>query len=143
MSSLHRLIYTSTRAAHTDDLAIRQILTVSRRNNAQQHITGILVHTTQRFFQYLEGNLEQLLTTYERIAYDRRHYKVQLCDCIPITTRLFPSWQMAYRDLSTRQTILKGSNNKYEEETFRQVLQTSLQSQDYYLRILKKFLLYS
>ena len=142
MSSLHRLIYTSTRASYTDEASIQQILTKARPYNRQHNITGVLAYTTKRFLQYIEGDIEALLALYERIAYDRRHYDLQLCDCAPIDERLFPHWQMAYRNLSASCLVLQGSANKHEEETFRQVLQTSLRSPNQHLKVLRQFLLY-
>ena len=99
MSSLYNLVYVSNRPSSCDDEEIQNILTTSRKNNLKEKITGVLLHSENRFLQYLEGNKDEIMSLYERIAKDTRHTLCNILYHVPIPYRVFPSWQMGYKDL--------------------------------------------
>ena len=49
---------------------------ISRRNNARQDITGILLFDGESFFQILEGDEEAIDSLFDRIRMDKRHDSV-------------------------------------------------------------------
>lgn len=100
MSDLHRLVYTSFRKPICDDGEIKNILESCQRNNPKRAVTGILMHSDSRFIQYIEGEKDDLTELYELIEKDSRHGGVNLRNREPITERVFPSWEMGYKDLS-------------------------------------------
>ena len=51
---------------------------ISRRNNARQDITGILLFDGESFFQILEGDEEAIDSLFDRIRMDKRHDSVCL-----------------------------------------------------------------
>ncbi len=101
MSQLHRLVYTSVRKPNCDDTEIEKILDSCRKNNPGRNITGVLVHSDKRFLQYIEGEKKDLEELFELIKKDDRHAAVNQRNFEPIDKRIFPSWQMGYKDLSS------------------------------------------
>ena len=62
--NLHRLIYTSVRKAECDDQEISNILASAEKNNVHADITGILLHSKDRFLQYIEGEPQKIKSLY-------------------------------------------------------------------------------
>jgi hypothetical protein len=91
---MHRLLYISTSRVPITSGLLGDILTVSRRNNAANGVTGLLLAGGQRFLQVLEGELEAVHATYARICADPRHFAtVQLAEG-PTAERTFARWAM-------------------------------------------------
>lgn len=76
---------------------IAKILTVSRRNNARDAITGLLYADGRRFLQVLEGPEDAVERTYSRIGGDPRHRAVVTLSRRIIDAREFGDWAMAHR----------------------------------------------
>jgi hypothetical protein len=96
--SIHQLVYYSRNTVTGDDRALlgqlREIVSVSRRNNQRDGITGYLIFDKTWFMQILEGEQECIFSTYRRIEKDTRHGKVTLLQTRPIAARQFPNWTM-------------------------------------------------
>lgn len=104
--SLHRLVYYSrNRMADTEQLpaAIEQILAASRRNNSAVGVTGALMFNAGCFAQVLEGELEVVEATFERIQQDERHGDVSLLAFEPVESRAFGNWSMSFVGASKQQ----------------------------------------
>lgn len=97
---LHRLAYFSRNTiVGTSDLIgaeVQQILHVSRCNNVMVHVTGALLFNNSCFAQALEGPLDAVEQTFERIQRDPRHADVTVLELTPVTERAFPAWSMAF-----------------------------------------------
>jgi hypothetical protein len=94
---LHRLVYTSVyRAGRVDSelVALRAILSVSRKNNQAADVTGYLIFDGDSFVQVLEGPRQALETTMSRIQRDDRHRDVTVLAIRPAEKRSFDSWTM-------------------------------------------------
>lgn len=91
--SLTRIIYAS-RPFGFDAGVLDDILTVSRRNNARDAITGALVCRADLYLQLIEGPDAAVQATYARIAADDRHDDIALLVSGPVEARLFPHWAM-------------------------------------------------
>lgn len=100
MSELHRLVYTSVQTRACTDEEIEKILAACKRNNPGRQITGILVHSDKRFLQYIEGEKDELSTLYDLIKEDPRHAGCNIRCFEPIAQRVFPSWEMGYKDIN-------------------------------------------
>lgn len=98
--SLYRLVYTSLRKPECDDAEIQKILDACTRNNPGRAVTGVLLHSDRRFIQYIEGPLKDLEDLFDLIKNDPRHTAVNKRDFQPIDKRLFPSWEMGYKDIT-------------------------------------------
>lgn len=120
MSDLYALLYRSRATRALDERDLLPILTSSLRNNARAGITGLLLYGPAEapppadddappstnvvpfdgpgvFVQWLEGPMDALRSTYDRISADPRHADVQMLGdgLVRRERRLFPSWAMA------------------------------------------------
>lgn len=91
--SLMQLIYASTPFGF-DNPTLNQILSVARRNNARDDITGALICRADLYLQMLEGPRAAVTATFHKILADDRHLDVVLIACGDIKTRMFPKWDM-------------------------------------------------
>jgi hypothetical protein len=92
---LTRITYCSE-LDNVDKEAINDILEVSRRYNAEQGISGLLLFNGTYFLQCLEGGRSAVNETYQRIMRDRRHRRPVLLAYEEIAQRDFADWAMAY-----------------------------------------------
>ena len=97
--TLHRLLYRSDAempgTAETIENVVDDIVALSAERNAAAGITGALVFTSRTFIQALEGPLEAVEATFERISCDLRHRRVRLLEASIATERAFANWSMA------------------------------------------------
>lgn len=138
MSNLYKLVYTSSRRPHCDEQEIQNILNACKRNNPHEDITGILLHSKNRFLQYLEGDKDAIMALYERIKTDNRHGGVNRRYYGPITERLFPSWQMGYKDLD-KELSFNTDVNSQDEDIFKELVEEDPYNDIEGLRLLKLF----
>lgn len=91
-------MYQCQEADPLTDEQISVILDVSRRNNAQLGITGMLLYRNGRFLQVLEGQRENVLALIQTIRRDPRQkaFTVLYESEWP---RLFAQWHMDFRKL--------------------------------------------
>ncbi len=131
---LYCLVYVSKRAEDCTDDDIQKILTSCEKNNPKKSITGILMHSGSRFIQYIEGDKNEVSQLFDRIKEDNRHQDVKIMHFERISERLFPSWNMGYKDVNTEllefNTKISGKdlakfegliqgNNSYDNEGLR------------------------
>lgn len=93
---LHHLIYASRLSPQVDHHEIREILTVSQRNNSARHISGMLLFNSGFFLQWLEGGRARISERFARIAQDPRHMDMVLLAFGEIPERRFAEWHMGY-----------------------------------------------
>lgn len=94
---IFRLVYTSTfnlGRVESAPVALRDILSASRRNNAEHGVTGYLIFDGETFLQVLEGSPEAVTTTFNRIKADPRHRRLTTLSSRTASHRLFPNWAM-------------------------------------------------
>ena len=89
-----RLLYISTARQTVTPEMLADILRASRRNNPGAGVSGLLIVGGRRFLQALEGPEAAVMTTYDRIARDPRHFAVVQLARETITERQFPHWSM-------------------------------------------------
>ncbi|TCZ57789.1 BLUF domain-containing protein [Roseicella aquatilis] len=78
-----------------------RLLEHARRNNAAAGITGALLFTEDAFVQVLEGTMEAVEVTFERIQCDPRHAEVVVLEAAVAPARDFAGWSMAYAGRQT------------------------------------------
>jgi Sensors of blue-light using FAD len=91
--SLMQLVYASTPFGFSNPL-LNSILSVARRNNERDGITGALICRADLYLQMLEGERSAVTATFQRILGDDRHLDVVLIWSGDATERLFPEWSM-------------------------------------------------
>lgn len=90
---LNRLIYKSD-IADSSINSISDIIVTSIENNTKAEITGLLVSTSKKFIQVLEGPYKHVNDTFMRIVRDQRHKQVDLISFEGIKDRVFKDWSM-------------------------------------------------
>ena len=96
-----QFIYTS--ASSSKDFGTEQlheILEVSRKNNVERGVTGILLFVEGSFFQVLEGERGEVERLYEKISKDKRHRHMALVLAHDLPSRVFGDWSMGYAELT-------------------------------------------
>lgn len=106
---LIKLVYASRVSSGVTGATVKEILAVSRRNNARDGITGSLLFNSDFFLQCLEGPREAVNRAYLRILRDARHQDPQILDYGELVSRGFGAWSMGYigEGPLNRETILK------------------------------------
>lgn len=94
-----QLLYASGGSGPVTDDDIRDILDVSRRNNAALGVTGLLLFADNMFLQVLEGEEQTVRSLATTIRRDPRHrnYMELLAQNAP--GRAFGQWQMGFKRL--------------------------------------------
>jgi hypothetical protein len=93
---LRRLTWSSVPSPSFSAARLNEIIAPARRNNARNHISGMLVFTGANFLAILEGEELALRDLWLRLEQDQRH-----CDLLCIGDdlcgeRWFPVWRMGY-----------------------------------------------
>lgn len=99
-NTLHRIVYISTSNNHLSDTELQNILSVSRKNNSEKNITGILIYNDGNILQVLEGDKKDLHSLYGVITQDHRHYGCIILQDTPSGTRSFAEWSMGFKTVS-------------------------------------------
>ena len=119
---LTQLVYTS-RPFGFDDLALMNILIVSRHNNERDGITGSLICREDIYLQLLEGPRTAVSSAYARIMRDNRHAEVVLLYAGDAQERLFPAWFMRHDPVQswmwTPQQVRQGAVTEASMEDIR------------------------
>lgn len=107
---MEQIIYISTSRApiRPSEEEVQNILSVSRRNNARDGLSGLLVVGGRRFLQVLEGPSDLLDRAFKRIRGDERHFAVVELTRRPISERSFPNWDMGFEQDGQRLTEIVG-----------------------------------
>lgn len=91
-----RLMYVSTSSWEMDDKDFHAILEVSRRNNREHGITGMLLHLDHCFLQVLEGPEDAVRSILASVMEDDRHHGVRVLLQQQADERLFSDWSMGF-----------------------------------------------
>ncbi len=93
---IYQIAYVSLSKTLFEEALLSDILTVSKRNNTRDGISGVLMYHNQLFFQILEGERNRVKNCYARILRDPRHSSISLMWEGEAVTRAFTSWAMGY-----------------------------------------------
>lgn len=74
---------------------VEGILETSRRRNSDDDISGLLIFDGKRFLQVLEGPVDNVERTYDRIGADTRHRALVRLSERHVDDREFGHWSMA------------------------------------------------
>jgi hypothetical protein len=98
MTPLFHLVYISHAVEDISYTDIRDILNVSRKNNAQENVTGLLIFREGFFLQLLEGSESAVKNILGKIMMDDRNHSLRVLIETEGDQRLFADWQMAFLD---------------------------------------------
>ena len=88
--------FSSFAAPGLQSLEIEEMKGASQRNNARDFITGVLMFNGAAFVHAFEGPADEVDGLVTRIAGDRRHCDMKICDERRLVRRIFPDWTMGY-----------------------------------------------
>lgn len=94
-----------------------QILDVSLRKNADLGVTGALLFHDERWLQVLEGPQKVVEDLFATIRRDPRHENVTHQGTLPIASRQFAEWSMAFIDPGAAGAAFCGVSLKELQET--------------------------
>jgi Sensors of blue-light using FAD len=133
--SLMQLIYASTPFGF-DNPTLNSILSVARRNNAREGVTGALICRADLYLQMLEGPRAAVTSRFHRIMADDRHMDVMLIASGDAKSRLFPEWHMrddpARSWMWTQAQISDGAIDAASAADIRAVFERLLREPDIY-----------
>lgn len=101
---MHSLVYVSASDRRITGVDLQALLEQSRRHNAANDITGLLLHRSGTFLQFLEGSEEAVERLFASIEVDERHHDVVLVRRRTQPGRQFPNWTMEYGDVDPAST---------------------------------------
>jgi hypothetical protein len=93
---MHAVAYVSAASRNLLDEQLERIVAESRRLNALNGITGVLLYCDGNFMQYLEGEEGAVTQTFARIRANDRHCQVSELMNQPILEREFSDWSMGF-----------------------------------------------
>ena len=93
---MHAIAYVSAASWNLLDEQIERIVSESRRLNALNGVTGVLLYCDGNFMQYLEGDEDAVVETFERIRASEIHYQLDELMNQPILEREFADWAMRF-----------------------------------------------
>lgn len=102
---MYRIMYMSSATRTISDEELEELLRKAKIKNKQRDLTGLLIVKGRTFLQCLEGEKEKVLKVYNRILEDERHENVIELIEEDTETRLFPTWEMGYRNLKSLDDI--------------------------------------
>ena len=92
-----QLGYVSTATGRMLREDLLAILSVSRRINQKNGVTGLLLFDGKDFLQVLEGDQEAVYETYRRIAQDKRHRDLNVLFEEQVDSSQFEQWSMGFQ----------------------------------------------
>lgn len=96
---IYHILYTSKAEKPFDEFMMSDLLNVSRKNNSENEVSGMLLYREGIFLQLLEGEEQHVKELYKKIEADSRHKDTLLLAELQSEERVFGDWTMAYRDL--------------------------------------------
>ena len=97
---LFHCIYTSVQTRPLPPAEVSALVTHSRQKNLRNHLTGILLHVGETFFQVLEGEQDTIEQLYAQILQDPRHTRITRIIFEPIARRYFQDSDMTLAAIS-------------------------------------------
>ena len=97
MNNLFTLVYLSNATNAMSEDELKEILTVSRKNNPAVNVSGVLIYCDGNILQVLEGAKEDVYKVYDKIKLDPRHDELIILQSREISARTFEDWSMGFR----------------------------------------------
>jgi hypothetical protein len=96
---MFELIYTSAAVRLFNPGELVELLKKARASNQRDDVSGILLYQDGSFMQVLEGAEESVRRVYDKVARDKRHFRLQVVREGAIPARRFAQWSMGFVSL--------------------------------------------
>ncbi len=93
---MHAIAYVSSASWNLLPEQVERIVSEARRINALNGVTGVLLYCDGNFMQYLEGDENAVVATFDRIRASESHYQINELMNQPILEREFGDWTMGF-----------------------------------------------
>ncbi|MEM7612960.1 MAG: BLUF domain-containing protein [Pseudomonadota bacterium] len=100
------LTYASRANPDVSSQDFKQILDQAQENNLAAGITGMLTFNKEYFLQTIEGPRAQINGLLAKLIGDRRHYDLQVIECLEISARSWAEWSMNYATPTTENNAI-------------------------------------
>lgn len=97
---MYQLVYVSTATEPFSSQDLARLLETSRKNNAADGVTGMLLYHDGNFFQVLEGDRDAVTRVFRRVERDPRHQAVMTIHEDEVEERAFGDWSMAWCEVN-------------------------------------------
>lgn len=111
--TIFQLVYVSSAKTKFSPAELTALLDQSRQKNARAGLSGILLYHDGNFMQLLEGEEQQVRSTYAHIAQDPRHHGCMILTKNQVAERTFPDWTMGFRDLASAEVKAMPGYNSF------------------------------
>lgn len=99
-AEFRELVYQSRANDEMSAGDLEELLRISRRNNQNADLTGLLLYHEGDFLQVLEGPAERIDKVFDVIRNDPRHYRVNVIVDRTVPARSFAEWEMAFYEIT-------------------------------------------
>ena len=100
---LYQLIYTSYATEALTSSVLNEIAEVSRTNNREAGITGVMLYHDGSILQVLEGEKEAVETLFAKIENDNRHIQIMVLMKRVSENREFQHWRMGFKHAASNE----------------------------------------
>ena len=116
---MHRLAYLSHASDDFQQSDLTDILSVARRRNPAERLTGMLIYHDQTILQFLEGPKDKVDACFARIERDPRHYGVAILRNDAADSRAFSNWSMGFVEPEAMPAHMQSSMKSLKEISLR------------------------
>jgi methanogenic corrinoid protein MtbC1 len=88
------VVYRSRAVESLSDYQLYELVQTAQSKNAAESITGLMLYDAGRFYQWLEGPVENIGRLMRLIQTDKRHTDIEILSDKPCATRQFGDWKM-------------------------------------------------
>lgn len=134
------VVYSSTAVEAFSEQELEGLLVSSRRNNAREGVTGMLLYREGRFLQVLEGPEGAVRGRMIAITGDSRHRRLRVLLQELISERQFPDWTMAYPSVSAEAQEMTGYRAAFADVTEQDQGQGQDEDPAYAMRALRELI---
>ncbi|HQT64840.1 MAG: hypothetical protein B7Z75_08210 [Acidocella sp. 20-57-95] len=96
------VVYRSRAMVNLSDYELYELVQAAQSRNAAESITGLMLYDDGRFYQWLEGPVENVYRLMRSIRTDRRHTDIEILSDKPALQRQFGDWKMRLATRGTR-----------------------------------------
>jgi len=86
------VVYRSRAVSALSDFDLYRLVQTAQARNETESITGLMLYDDGRFYQWLEGPVDNVARIMRLIRTDRRHTDIEILSDKPTASRQFGDW---------------------------------------------------